>query len=119
MASPYARLVGEPCEGMRRYGTRACGEPSWFLYRGIDPIILGLTSEQRKKYIRTVLLMCPDCAKDLAHAFAWQIQDGKVRLERLDVVKFRLHCKSCLADVTVIPLGLADEAIPKVVANPE
>lgn len=101
MANPYARLVGSPCESVRRLGDRACGDPAAFLYRGIDPLVLGLTVAQRKKYIRTVLVLCPDCAMSLAHAFAWQIKDGKVRLERLDVVKFRLHCSNCLAFVHV------------------
>lgn len=97
MSAPYAKLVGEPCESLRRNGAanKACGQPSKFLYRGIDPRALKLTVAQSKRYIRATLLMCPDCAKALAEAFAWQIKDGHVRLERLDVNKFRLHCTHC------------------------
>lgn len=45
--------------------------------------------------------MCPDHAKALAHDFAWHIKDGKVSIERLDEVKFRFHCKNCLAGTIV------------------
>src|SRR5258708_6872916 len=102
MNSPYARLIGEPCESVRRLGNRACGEPSRFLYRGIEPRVLNLTAVARKKYIRTVLLMCVDCAKSIAEDFAWQIKDGHVRLESLDMVKHRMFCRTCHISVQLI-----------------
>jgi hypothetical protein len=104
-----ARLVGSPCEAVRPERARRstanadagydradmCGEPARFIWLGLDPRHLNLTMAQRRKYIRTNLLMCVDCAFETYHTFGWQIKDGKARLERLDIVKQRLHCRDC------------------------
>lgn len=101
-----ASLVGAPCESARyegrgRFGHRdpvygpLCGRPSRFIWLGIDPSALNLTVAQRKKYIRAHVLMCWDCARRMYEMFCWQLKDGKAKLERLDVVKHRLHCKDC------------------------
>lgn len=100
--SPYAALLNSPCESVRRLGDAACGRRSKFLFRGIDPSALALTAAERKKYIRTVLLMCEDCAKALIDDFAWQIQDGKVKIERLEMVKHRLHCRECSTTIALV-----------------
>jgi len=74
-----------------------CGLPSHFIWLGIDPLVLKLSAAKLKKYKPSTLLLCADCAMELAHAFAWQIRDGKVRLERLDVVFLRISCQACHA----------------------
>jgi hypothetical protein len=56
-----------------------------------------MTAAQRKKYIRSNLLLCGDCAMELCHEFAWHIRDGKARLERLDVQPLRITCRQCHA----------------------
>lgn len=109
--SDRARLVGSPCEAIRperarrsllnhsagydRAATGMCGEPARFIWLGLDPRHLNLTAAERKRYIRTNLLMCVDCAAETLHTFGWQIKDNKARLERLDIVKQRLHCRAC------------------------
>lgn len=120
--SDRARLKGSPCEAIRpdrarrslHNGTAGydradmCGEPARFIWLGLDPRHLGLTVAQRRKYIRSNLLLCTDCAFETNHTFGWQIKDGKARLERLDIVKQRLHCRACGVTVWVAWDYLAD-----------
>lgn len=108
--SPF---VGQPCQSARahergasppRDGTTRvlCGLPSDFVWLGIDPLALGLTVAQLKKYKPSTLLLCADCAMDMAHDFAWYIRDGKARLERLTVQPLRISCHECHAVVKVM-----------------
>lgn len=72
-----------------------CGRPSRFAWWGFDPNHLGLTAAQRRKYIRTRLLLCIDCTLDIMFEWGWHIKDQHARLERLDMYKHRAHCSNC------------------------
>lgn len=105
----WASYVGDPCQSARPHGRGPtspgldpgqrplCGLPSSFVWLGVDPRVLHLTAKQRKAYKPTTLIICADCAMELAHDFAWQIKDRVARLERLDVQPLRIACAKCHA----------------------
>lgn len=109
MMESRARLKGSPCEAIRPDRARRstlneslpydradmCGGEARFIWLGLDPRYLHMTVAERKRYIRTNLLLCIHCAKEMLDKFGWQIKDRHARMERLDIVKQRLHCKDC------------------------
>lgn len=96
-----ASLRGTPCQFVRPERARLhgaedyCGQPSRFVWRGFDPSLYNKTKAQLKKHVHVDVFVCVDCALELMANYGWHIKDGKARLERMDVTKFRGHCKAC------------------------
>jgi hypothetical protein len=102
---PHTYLLGEPCEVKLGdpYGPKqiyACGEPARFIYYGLIPEIWASSSVEVKQMVKRGhplhMVMCPDHAMALARDWSWHIKDGKVRIERLDIIVYRSFCSNCL-----------------------
>lgn len=112
MPGRWAPYAGTPCQSARPHGRGPtspgvdgkvlCGLPSSFVWLGVDPLVLHLSAKQLKKYKPTTLIICADCAMQLAHDFAWQIRDRAARLERLDVQPLRITCHRCKAATKIM-----------------